>query len=92
MDKLTIYPSVSLEVRETRNPFFTEIRKRVYEMQKGECIKVALPIDSETKVSVLQKRMGVIVHVYSKKIENTEKKKFSVRIIDDSSVGIFRIL
>lgn len=90
MEKLTIYPDVSLKPKEIRNPFFTEIKKRIAIMEIGKCVKVSLPISSKTSSALLQKRMSVICCVYSKKTEAVKKKKFSVRVLDDVTVGIYR--
>ena len=71
-----------------KNPFFTTVRDKIKGMKKGGGIKVISTFDCD--IIDIQRRISTITTNYSKKMRITGPCKFTVRIIDDETIGIWR--
>lgn len=72
-----------------KNPFFDMVRKKIYELEKGKGVKIVSTFTA-VDIYLVSKRIGTIAYTYAAKCRGTDNRKFTVRIIDDKTVGVWR--
>lgn len=73
-----------------KNPFFDVARKKIYALEKGKGVKI-ISTFKNVDIYLVAKRIGTIAYAYAAKFRGTDNRKFTVRIIDDETVGVWRI-
>lgn len=87
--KITIHDTEQGSIKPFKDSVVSEIRHKIYNLNKDEFFKVDFE-GQNIKLIDFQKKISSICCIYQSKVSNS--KKFSVRQLNENTVGVFRVL